>query len=84
MWSFIRSIASVLFSFAVLIIHGESNYQGAEEMRLARSVRQLLWVLAGRWLYAPAPVRIVAKTQIASTDITTGNRSKTGISLNGR
>lgn len=54
---------------------------GAEEMRLALSVRQLNWVTSGRCLYAPLAVKRCAYAHITVIDIISANRSSTGICL---
>lgn len=57
--------------------NSDTNH-GAEDMRLALSVRQLCWVVSGRCLYAPLAVKRCAYAHITVTDIRSAKRSSTG------
>lgn len=53
------------------------TYQGAEDKRYERSVRQLTCVRSLALLYAPATVRIAAKAQMIAMQISKANFSST-------
>ena len=57
---------------------GKSPNHCDEDMRLARSVRQLIWVTSAVCLYAPLAVRMWAYTHTRAMHIRSENLSKTG------
>lgn len=62
-------------------LRGKVTDHGAEDIRLALSVRQLIWVNSGWCLYAPLAVKRCAYAHITVIDIRRANRSSTGSCL---